>query len=161
MSDFFDGDPEGIEAAEGYYAGGYEDMTGEESFDDGYDEGYTDAEEDLSADGYPDMTEEEAFEAFDLAFALGLGEEIGLEEADRLRGMGEERKQSLENEREEVRSLRSRHTRRAGFIPEKKGNISALTGKYKCPYEKWMMDVAKGRRKITDPMNINIFEEEF
>jgi len=138
------------------------DDIGEEAFGEIYDEGYTDAEEEMeSADGYPDMTEEEAFDAFDLAFALGLGEEIGLEEVEHLRAMDEERRQSLESEREEMRSLRSRHTRRVGFIPEKKGNISALTGKYKCPYEKWMMDVAKGRRRITDPMNINIFEEEF
>lgn len=137
------------------------DDIGEEAFDGIYDEGYTDAEEELSADGYPDMTEEEAFDAFDLAYALGLGEEIGLEEVERIRGMDEERKQSLENEREEIRSLRSRHTRHVGFIPEKRGNISALTGRYKCPYEQWIKDIATGRRKITDPMDINIFDEEF
>ncbi len=139
------------------------DDIGEEAYDEGYDDGHTDAEEGLDADGYQDMTEEEAFDAYDLAIALGLGEEIGLEEADFFRAQDEERKLARESEKTEetIRSLRSRHTRQVGFTPEKKGNISKVTGKYKCPYEKWMMDIATGRKTIKDPMDINIFEEEF
>jgi len=131
MSDFFDGDAEGIEAAEDY------------------------------SEGYEDMTEEEAFDTFDLAFALGLGEEISLEEAEVVRARDEERRLAREGEGEDIRSLRSRSAKHVGFIPEKRSNISSLTGRYKCPYEKWIMDVAKGRKRITDPMDINIFEEEF
>jgi hypothetical protein len=126
MSDFFDGDAEGIENAENY-----------------------------------DMTEEEAYDTFDLAFSLGLGEEIGLEEAEFVRARNEERRLARDGEEEHIRSLRSVPARQAGDTAEKQSNISSLTGRYKCPYEQWIMDVAKGRKKITDPMNINIFEEEF
>jgi len=136
------------------------DDIGEESFDEIYDEGFTDAEGIEDAENY-DMTEEEAFDTFDLAFSLGLGEEIGLEEAEFIRARDEEQRLAREGEKEDIRSLRSRSARHVGFISEKKSNISSLTGKYKCPYERWIMDVAKGRRRITDPMDINIFEEEF
>lgn len=131
MSDFFDGDAEGIENAEHY------DMSNH------------------------DMSEEEALDTFDLAVSLGFGEEIGLEEVEIIRARDEERKLARDGEEEHIRSLRSSSTQQVGFTAEKQSNVSSLTGKYKCPYEKWMMDVAKGRRKITDPMDINIFEEEF
>lgn len=126
MSDFLDGDAEGIEDAEGH-----------------------------------DMTEQEAYDTFDLAFALGLGEEIGLEEAGFIQARDEERRLAREGEEEHIRSLRSTPSKQIGFAAEKRSNVSKVTGKYKCPFEKWMMDVAKGRRQITDPMDINIFEEEF
>lgn len=143
--------------------GDFFDNIGEEAFGEIYDEGYTDAEEELSDEGYSDLTEKEAFDTYDLAISLGLGEEIGLEEAEFLKARDEERKLARENEKTEetVRSLRSRHTEQIGFTPGKKGNISKVTGKYKCPYEQWMMDIATGRKTIKDPMDINIFEEEF
>ncbi len=69
--DFFDA--EGIEGAEEAYDEGHED---------GYDEGYADMDAETN-----EMTDEEAFNTYRLAFALGLGEEIGLEEADLMRSI--------------------------------------------------------------------------
>lgn len=136
MDDFFDA--EGIENAEAM------DIT-----------------DDIEAN-YHDMSEEDAFDTFDLAISLGFGEEIGLEEAAFIQAQEEERKLARDDEHHEehVRSLKSRH-KKTPSSRSGSSQFSKVTGKYKCPFEQWMKDVATGRKTIKDPMRINIFEEEF
>jgi hypothetical protein len=104
-----------------------------------------------------DMTEEEAFGIYDLAFALGLGDEIGLDEAEHYRMTAEMAKAesfemasdlfSGDEEAEHPISLRNRE------IFNKNGSsCSSLTGKPKCPFEQWIKDVATGRKSIHDPV---------
>lgn len=91
--------------------------------------------------GDDDMTEEEAFDTFELAFALGLGEEIGLGEAEIvLEARSRPRRDpiSIKEAKAEARATKS--------------NFSSLTGKLKCPFEQWIKDVCAGRKKVSDPV---------
>lgn len=90
-----------------------------------------------------DMTEEEAFGTYELAFALGLGEEIGLEEAE----MYEAAKLEGEMTREPVSIMEAR-----ALAQGTKSNFSTLTGQPKCPFEQWIKDVCAGRKKVSDPI---------
>lgn len=126
----------------------------DEAFGESYDEGHDDAVEDMTEDIAPyDMSEKEAFGVFDLAFALGFGEEIGLAESEEIR------RQVLENESLAIAddliedepdsssptSLKSRRT-------QINSAYSSVTGRLKCPFEQWIKDICDGRKTIHDPV---------
>ena len=94
---------------------------------------------------HEDMTEKEAFDAYDLAFALGFGEEIGLEEAERFEAAKTEARSFPSKEPISIKEAKAR-----GVNIE--GRISTLTGKLKCPFEQWMKDVCAGRKTVSDPI---------
>ena len=121
MSDDFS-DSEGVEEAEMY------DMMQE------------------STSGDNDMTEEEAFDTYELAFALGLGEEIGLEEAEAYEAAKLDA-ETVIAARDPVSIKEARAMGRAS-----KSNFSALTGQPKCLFEQWIKDVCAGRKKVSDPI---------
>ena len=94
-----------------------------------------------------DMTEEEAFSTYELAFALGLGEEIGLEEAERIKASEAEARvagRSLEPTSEPI-SIKEAKAR-------SKSRLSSITNKPKCPFEQWIKDVCAGRKSVHDPI---------
>ena len=107
-----------------------------------------------------EMTEEDALGVFDLAMALGLGEEIGLSEAETVRSLEKEKQAKRESmaiaddlveldsksnrEKNEPRSLKTRKS--------DDNHFSQVTGKLKCPFEQWMKDVVAGRKTVHDPV---------
>ena len=94
-----------------------------------------------------DMTEAEAFNTFALAFAMGLGEEIGLEEAEQYEALrAEEEIEDPFKDTKEPISIRAAKARNSG------SSISPLTGKPKCAFEQWVKDVCAGRKDVTDPI---------
>jgi len=107
---------------------------------------FGDAEGIEDAENHCEMTEAEAFNTYDLAFALGLGEEIGLEEAEQYENLKaeEEIKDPFANVKEPI-SIRAARSRSIS-------SISSLTGKVKCPFEQWIKDVCAGRKDVSDPI---------
>ena len=114
-------------------------------------EGIESAEEvydDLEAETH-DMTEEEAFDTYRLASALGLGEEIGLEEADLMRSI------ELTDDLTKAKGkdpISIKEARGKVFHVGNTSNISSVTGKPKCPFEQWIKDVCAGRKTVHDPV---------
>jgi len=109
---------------------------------------------------HEEMTEEDAFDIFDLAVALGLGEEIGLSEVDTMRVIESEKQAKRESlavaddlveldskSNRKKNKPRSLKTRRSGD-----NHFSQVTGKLKCPFEQWMKDIIAGRKTIHDPV---------
>jgi len=105
-----------------------------------------DAEGVEDAESNCEMTEAEAFNTYDLAFALGLGEEIGLEEAEKYETLKAEEdiKDPFAGSKAPI-SIRAARARPVS-------NISSLTGKAKCPFEQWIKDICAGRKEVDDPI---------
>jgi hypothetical protein len=117
----------------------------DDAYDEGYEDGLVDAEG-VEESEIHDMTEEEAFSTYELAFALGLGEEISLEEADRIRAEAEmrvnERGPEPTSEPISIKEAKARG----------KSRLSSVTNKPKCPFEQWIKDVCAGKKSIHDPI---------
>ena len=110
--------------------------------DDCFDESFHDHE----AIEHSGMTEEEAFDIYDLAFALGFGEEISLQEAEAESAALAEDLIDDSVENEQPMSLRARKKGKDSEI------YSSVTGRRKCPFEQWVKDVATGRKSVHDPV---------
>ncbi len=114
--------------------------------DDNYEDDPVDTESIEESEVY-DMTEEEAFSTYELAFALGLGEEIGLEEAEKIKAVKAETRvaEKVANPTSELISIKEA---KAG----NKERLSSLSNKPKCAFEQWIKDVCTGRKSVHDPV---------
>lgn len=92
-----------------------------------------------------DMTEKEAFETYELAVALGLGEEIGLEEAEKFVAAKIEARSFPSKGPVSIREAKA-------MAANTKSRVSTLTGELKCPFEQWIKDVCAGRKTVSDPI---------
>jgi len=110
----------------------------------------SDSESVECAEAHDGMTEAEAFGAYDLAFALGLGEEIGLEEAEKYEALQAEK--DIEDPFADTQEPISIKAAKARGGRNNESPISALTGKPKCAFEQWIKDVCAGRKDVTDPI---------
>lgn len=112
-------------------------------------EGAEESYDDVEAETHEEMTEEEAFDTYRLASALGLGEEIGLEEADLMRSI--ELTDDL-TRRKKKDPISIKEARGQVFHVKNASNISSVTGRQKCLFEQWIKDVCAGRKTVHDPI---------
>jgi len=110
---------------------------------------FVDTEGIEDAEIHNEMTEDDAFSAYELAFALGFGEEIGLEDAANYEAMRLSEKE-LQPEKQPLRNKGPISIKAAKG--RKPNSLSALTGNPKCPFEQWVKDVCAGRKNVSDPI---------
>lgn len=111
---------------------------------------FADTEGIEDAEIHDEMTEADAFSAYELAFALGLGEEIGLEDAANYESMRLSEEEQTQPEEQPVINKEPISIKAAKG--KKNSSFSSLTGKPKCPFEQWVKDICAGRKCVSDPI---------
>jgi hypothetical protein len=138
----------------------YDDTDGIDCPDE-YEPEEPDDNSDIFDDSHEDMSEEDAIGVFDLAVALGLGEEIGLSEAETIKATIEQERQAKRESMavaDDLVELDSKSNKKKGeprSLKTRKSDdkhFSSVTGKLKCPFEQWIKDVAAGRKTVHDPV---------